>query len=197
MKLYNPFITLRRTAEDNNAEHAEFPTSITAGAKSGALVQLNPASITVARGGIEGAQWKLADGTNGDVFFLTRQVLDNTYTSVPLDNLVYQPTMQTPALLGEKITGLNTKDAIVEIEGSDYLVLSGDGAIASNTTLNSELTCVGGKLALKSQTIGGYGQTLATVARLIGFAAPTQASDNLRIVVQFGPFPARDRDTVS
>lgn len=193
MHLFTPKVTIRRSDEDK-LEHAEFPTSITAGALTGALVQINPASTTLARNGLEGARWMLADGTIGSVYLLTREVLSSTYSTIPLENIVYQADMQTPQLLGEQVTGLKAANCIVEFEGTDYIDVAGDGAISSGTAINSELTCTAGKIALKSQVIGEFGQNLATVGRLLGFATPETAG-NLRIVVEFGAFPVRDRDT--
>lgn len=79
--------------------------------------------------------------------FLTRDVVASLDVT---ERVIWPGRLELPTLVNEQAS-LERADAI-EAEGNDYVVNSGTGALASNTTLGSELSFVNGKFRLKQSS---------------------------------------------
>lgn len=113
--------------------HSRVSINIPFAAPRGTAIQVD--TTTPANGALATADY---------VGFLTRDVVASLDVS---ERAIWPGRLELPTLVGEQAT-LERADAI-EVEGADYIVLSGTGAITGGTTLGTELSFAGGKLRQK------------------------------------------------
>jgi len=110
----------------------------------------------------------LASGKKG--FHVERDVVE----AIPLENVVFLKDFVHPALVNTVVSARHFEDC--EAEGAALVLLSGTGAIASDTALNTELSTNAGRWSVR-QT----GEELAGYLRGI---IPAQGDGPFRIFVE-------------
>lgn len=115
-----------------------------------------------------------ADGTTG--FHLTRDVLPAADVDVVLLNTFPGRQIVRPEIIGNVVSAHRALEA--KIEGEDYLVLSGTGALDENTAAKAELGYYGGRLR-EIQS----GDELAGIVR--AQIAPEDTDNAFALLVEF------------
>lgn len=87
----------------------------------------------------------VADNVRG-AYLLDRPSL----TVIPLEQHIFSPDLVTPVLVGHEATA--TRVRAIEVEGAEYLIQSGTGAVTTGTAAQTELEWFTGKLRVRQGT---------------------------------------------
>lgn len=117
---------------------------------------------------------ELCEG-KGPIAVLERDILANG-ADIPLTELMFDNELLTPVRVGNQASARIVEE--LEVEGADLVQASGGQALSGSTAVDSELTALGGKWALRTNRT-----TQELCGRLRGFIAPVHAG-NVRLLVE-------------